>query len=130
MNLEEKTQNKFKVTFPDWLDIDSSAIISLNKPRFTNQGWQNITIKFKDYINISTSNRLFRIIHHLKNVLTDDEIFTFTIEQYNPTGEVIEKWFIIVKEIVEINFGDINLYSAENQTISLTIYPLDCILEF
>jgi hypothetical protein len=129
VNLGLKKVNRFAVEFPEKFNIKLWSVTSSDKPRFTNDEWENIKITFNDFIEPSTSQALFRVVNFLK---TNKDVvkFEFKINSLDPTGVVVEQWLVRVKNVLTINFGELDYKKDSFQELTLIVKPLDCILEF
>ena len=129
VNLGVKTVNRFAVEFPEEFGIKLWSVTSSDKPRFSNGEWENIKVTFHDFIEPSTSQALFRVVNFLK---TNKDVvkFEFKINSLDPTGVVVEQWVIRVKNVLTINFGELDYKNDSFQELTLILKPLDCVLEF
>lgn len=129
--VELKNQNKFQVRFPEQFDICSWMVQKINKPKFTDNKWENIKIEFIDPICPSTSQCLFKIVNFLINNKSHDKIlFEIKIKTLGPTEDEIEEWIISVEDILTINFGELSCENNEIQQPFLLIKPLYCTLKY
>jgi len=128
---ELKRNNRFLVEFPEQFEIVKWSIQKINKPKFTDDKWENIKIEFIDPIGPSTSQSLFMIVEFIKNYKGDDKIlFEIKIKSLDPTGLEIEEWIIYVEKIITINFGELDYANNDVQTPFIIIKPLKCILKY
>ncbi len=129
VNLEFKKVNRFTVEFPEDFGVKIWSVTSSDKPRFSDGEWENIKVTFHDFIEPSTSQALFRVVKFLK---TNKDVvkFEFKINSLDPTGVVVEQWVIRVKNVLTINFGELDYKNDSFQELTLILKPLDCILEF
>ncbi len=126
---ELKTTNNFVVELPEQFDIKSWTVVSSNKPKFTNGEWEDIKIVFNDYLACSTSQGLFNMVNFLKTS-TGKNKFQIKLKSLDPTGVVVEQWVINVKNVLTINFGELDHRTSSYQKLTLIVKPLNCILEF
>jgi hypothetical protein len=72
---------------------------------------------------------LFRVVKFLK---TNKDVvkFEFKINSLDSTGGVVEQWVIRVENVLTINFGELDYKNDSFQELTLTVKPLDCVLEF
>lgn len=118
--------NRFIVRFPYEFDIPEFMIKELNKPKLINGNWSNIEILLYTLIGPSTSRCLLKIDEFAKKNSNKEKLFDFTIDCLDPEGLSIEKWWIEVGSIPEIDFGYLS-YSENGSVLSkLTIKPLNC----
>lgn len=128
---EPKKNNRFLVEFPEEFDIKSWSIEKINKPKYTDDKWENIRVDFIDPIGPSTSQRLFEIVNFLKkNNGGDKNLFEVNIKSLDQKGVVVEEWVIYVEKVIAINFGDLEYSSYEIQKPFLILKPLYCILKY
>ena len=126
-DFEPKLNYRFKVEFPQELEIPKYSVISIDKPKFvtgTNdhtQGiWQPMEIIFVDLIGPSTSDALYK----LKN----GGLKSLSIISLDPTGVEIEEWKIDIDYIMSIDFGNLDYGSNKIQKITMIISPSNCTL--
>lgn len=125
--LEPKMENRFIVNFPKQFASDPCTVQSINKPKFINGKWGNIKIEFVDTTKSVASKSLYKIVDLLTN--SDDEsvwLFMVTISSLDALGNPIDTWEITVKNVLEIDFGDLNYNSNEVQRPSLLLEPFSC----
>lgn len=148
MEQEPKRKNRFVVEFPNEFEIKSylvqkingSKVISVNKEIKDEDGfpsnivtsykWDNFTIELIDVIKPSTSQAVMNMVKHCNDKLGDTIKFTFHISILNPIGDEIEKWAIQVKELKEVNFGDLDYEIGEIKKIKVILVPAECTLLF
>jgi hypothetical protein len=139
--LELKRIGSFIVEFPEEFNIESFAVQKINKPKFTNNKWENIRIDFIDPISPSTSQGLFRIVDFLNKkhnnfffkFLKNNQIkklFEIKIKSLDPTGDDVELWIISIEKVLTINFGELDYGNNEIQKPFLIVKPLDCMLNY
>lgn len=124
IQFEPKRNNRFIVLFDKSINLPSWSVQKINKPKFTNNEWDNIKIDFIDPIGPSTSSKLFELCK------TKNKDFTFEIISLDPTGVEIEKWLIVVENILTINFGDLDYSDDDIQKPYIVIKPSSCNLIF
>lgn len=131
VRFESKRNNRFLVNFPKEFNLESWAVQKINKPKFTDEKWEDIKIEFIDPIVPSTSQSLFEIINFLKTNKNDNEIlFEIKIISLDPTGIEIEEWIIYVGKVLTINFGELSYSDNGIQQPYLILKPLKCILKY
>lgn len=124
---ESKRNNRFLVNLPKEIDIEPWVITGVSKPKLFNGQWGHIHMYFVDPIGPSTSQRLFILINDIKE---KNYKFNFTIESLDPTGVVVEEWFIDVEEVDEIDFGNLDMQDDNIQRIKMIIKPSNCVLKY
>lgn len=124
-----KSNNMFLVNLPKEIDIEPWVITGVSKPRFINGQWSDMDILFADPVGLSTSQRLFILINNIKE---KGYKFNFTIQSLYPdeSGKVVEEWFIDVEEVVEIDFGNLDMQNDNIQRIKMLIKPSNCVLRY
>lgn len=124
-----KRNNMFLVNLPKEIDVEPWVITGVSKPRFINGQWRNIRIQFADPVGPSTSQRLFILINDIKE---KGYKFNFTIQSLYPdeSGKVVEEWFIDVEEVVEVDFGNLDMQDDNIQMVVMTIKPSNCVLRY
>jgi hypothetical protein len=129
---EPKFCNRFLVEFPEQFQFVKWCVTNINKPKFTNGEWENIKVEFNDPIGPSTSQSLYRVVEYLINKKNsgDNSMFDIKIKSLDPTGVVIEEWIINIKEILTINFGDLDYQNNDILKPYLIIKPRYCKLNF
>ena len=131
MQLEPKNNNGFAVEFPEEFRIESFAVQKINKPKFSNDEWENIKIEFIDVVEPSTSAGLYLIVEFLqKNVSNDSKIlFDIKIQSTDPVGSPVEEWVVSVAEVITIDFGDLDYDSKDIQRPYMIVKPFRCVLK-
>lgn len=120
-----KNSNRWLVRFPEEFKIHEYQISSVTKPKYENGEWNDIRILFRNFVPNPPEKGLLKIIN--KYTLNKNYKLTFTIEDLDPTGVVIGKWEICVKEIVSIDFGgELSYENDEQQTTELIVKPFIC----
>ena len=120
-----KTKDRWLVQFPDEYNIKAYYLAKITKPKYENGEWNNIRVVFRNTTPDSPEKGLVKLIATY-GVSTSEKV-RFTIEDFDPTGVVIGKWEIIIKEIVSIDFGgELSYDDDEPQDIELIVKPLFC----
>ena len=118
---EPKRKDRFVVEFPTQLGIESFLVKKCDLPKYNkNLNWTEIEIIFYEIIPISTAEIILKLLKM--------KMFSFNILLLDPTGLVIEKWKIFVQEILNIDFGSMDLSSEEYLTSKILIKPKECFL--
>ncbi len=125
-----KIKNRFLVKFPEKFKINPFAIKKCNKPKFINDEWKNIKIEFISSTEPSISQSLFKIVKFIKenNTNKNKKIFDIVIEELDPSGAILEQWFVSVEKVLIINFGDLDNNKIREPFI--LIKPINCVLNF
>jgi hypothetical protein len=134
---EPKSKNRWVVHFPEHFKIESWCVSRTQRPsvkitekRFlgirmgTILEWERIYFEFIDPISPSISESLW--------VLMDGELnetFDYTLEMLDPTGVVIEKWFINDCEIEAINLGRLDYSEDGIAKCTMVVKPGSVILQ-
>lgn len=134
LECEPKRKNRFIVNFPHIFEIPSFSIQEISRPKLffdvDDYRWQNIEINLIDLIGPSTSNGLMNIISFCKELKTNNNkneiLFSFIINDLDPTGVTVGTWIIDVKELILVDFGNYDYNSEDLQTCKLVLEPLNC----
>jgi len=128
---QPKRNDRFLVEFPKQFNIESWTVQKINKPKYTNGGWEDIKIVFIDPIGPSTSQSLFGIVNFLKtNDNNDKKLFDVKIKSLDPTGVEVEEWVVGVEKVLTINFGELDYGDDNIQQPYLILKPLNCVLKY
>lgn len=108
--------------------VEVNSLFKLDKPKlnqYCGKEWNPINLYFKDFIGPSTSQRLIE-------AWQDDLLngVKFFINGLDPTNEIVQKWEIIIKKILEIDFGGLDVYSNKESIVKVTIEIEEAILRF
>lgn len=135
MECEPKRRNRFKVTFPERFNIVEYSIQNITRPKFrfvnNEYKWDNITVDFIDLIGPSTSGGLMTLLEFCQNNNNLKEVqrplFSFLIDDLDPTGVSVETWIIDVEDLLLVDFGTLD-YASQNsiQTCKLVLKPKRC----
>lgn len=117
---EPKMEYRYVVSFPEKFEIEPYVVQKLSLPSEINGKWRNISMEFLDLIVPSTSLKLFNFIKEQNTIfnkikrffLKNNIMFSFKIELLDPTGCTTGKWFIDVKKIAYISYGEVD-YSKD-----------------
>ena len=151
---EPKRKNRFILSFPSSLGINSWYVESTSRPNiqigsteipFLNTStyvagrfvWNTINVTFRDPIGPSASQALMEWVRlHHESVTGRDGYSDFykkdlTMNVLGPVGDVVSEWIIKGAMITEATFGD---YNWDNESaaveLQLTVQPDYCILNF
>lgn len=129
--IELKKTGRFSVKFPEQFNIEDWTIIKINKPKFHEGKWENITVEFIDPVEPSVSKSLLKIVEFLKTAKTNNDktLFVVRIKSMDTIGKEIEEWIVSVENVLTINFGELNYGIDEIQKPYLTFKPLNCVLK-
>jgi hypothetical protein len=118
---EPKQENRFKVVFPEELNILPYVVKSITKPKHNGVNWCKITVKFIDIICPSTSQAIYNLYKEYGEKYSDDYLFKINIEALGPDGKTVEDWEIAVSYIDKVDFGEMNNDSDVSNTITLVL---------
>jgi len=152
---EPKINNRFIVTFPETVNLESEdknfkieswLVNSINKPKLTmgeinyketirghmpRYHWDDIEVTFMSIIEPSTSQYFNNLAESLIKKSIEGIVSTpipyFFIDTLDPTGVTIEKWKVIVEYIVSIDFGKFDLADDKIQEIKVVFRPSKCV---
>jgi hypothetical protein len=150
---EPKRKNRFIVTFPDFLGINSWYVESASRPsidiskkeiKFLNTEtyvsgqfkWNEITIKFRDPIGPSASQAVMEWVRLHAESVTGRMGYAagykqqIILEMLDPTGVAVEKWILEGCLITKASFGDVGYSGDDLAMVDLTIQPDRCILVY
>lgn len=141
---EPKRMNRFLITFPDYFNLPQWVVYETSRPSMKlitkkifgfelskSLQWDDLVVKLRDPIGPSTSQSLMDLIHpDLKNKHKVKEKFTLQIEMLDPTGVVVEKWYLDNCEFKSIDFGGLSYNNDDIVTCTLTIKLKDVVLLF
>lgn len=132
---ELKKNNRFIVEFPEEFNMPAYFVKSINRPTFyindNENWWGHIKIEFYDPIGPSMSQSLYKLISkYMQKINNEDHLFEINVMMLDPTNEIVETWNIKVKNIFEMNFGDLDMENNDPTILSMTIEPKSCSLVF
>ena len=147
---EPQMKNRFTL----YVDgIPSYLVRKVSRPRFTQEQktldhinlqryvkgkgkWGPITMELYDAIVPSASQAVMEWVRlHHESVSGRDGYLEFykkdlTLNVLGPVGDKVQEWIIKGAFITEVNFGEMDWASDEVATISLTVQPDYCVLNF
>ena len=150
---EPKRKNRFILTFPSSLGINSWYVESTSRPqisinpteipflntstyvagRFT---WNTINVTFRDPIGPSAAQALMEWVRLHAESVTGRMGYAagykkdIDLEMLDPTGVAVEKWILQGTFLTDVNFDTLG-YSDDNlATITATLRPDRCILVY
>ena len=126
---ESKRNNRFLVSFPESFNIPQWVVKSSSRPSmsiidkkifgFTYEKvikWDTMQIVLRDPISPSSTEKIMTVINN--SILTP---FNYVLELIDPTGKVVEKWFLKDSLIMSSYFGDLDYGDDDTTTITLVI---------
>lgn len=132
---EPKRVNRFIVTFPRVFRIESYLIQKITRPKFRlvngSYQWDNIEVDLIDVIGPSTAHSLCTMAEFCKKIKEtkpdNQPLFSFFINDLDPTGVEIGHWIIDVGELLLIDFGNYDYNDDDGiQTCRVILKPLRC----
>ena len=148
---EPKRANRFILTFPTSLGINSWYVESTSRPSIKieskdiaflntktyvagNFEWEEISVKFRDPIGPSASQALMEWVRlHAESVTGrmgyaagyKKDVY---LEMLDPTGVVVEKWLLQGSWLSDVDFGTLGYSTDGVAEISATLRPDRCVL--
>lgn len=128
---EPKRDNRFVVEFPESFEIAPWIIQSITMPKLTNDKWENIELSMMDPIGPSASKSTIKLIDFCKKnkpgfFKKNKNLFTISISLLDATGVGVEKWTIDIKELISVDFGNLDYREATLKTVKIILKPGDC----
>jgi hypothetical protein len=150
---EPKRKNRFIMTFPSSLGINSWYVESASRPSITigskeikflntetyvagSFKWENITVKLRDPIGPSAAQAVMEWVRLHAESVTGRMGYAagykkdLDLEMLDPTGVAIEKWILQGCQLTAAKFGDLAYTGDDLAGIDLTIQPDRCILVY
>ena len=150
---EPKRKNRFIITFPSSLGINSWYVESASRPKieikevaipFLNTEtyvagqfkWGAIDVTFRDPIGPSASQALMEWVRLHAESVTGRMGYAagykkdIDLEMLDPTGVAVEKWQLVNTFLTDVGFGDLNYAQDGLVGISATLRPDRCILVY
>jgi hypothetical protein len=150
---EPKRENRFILTFPSTLGINSWYVLSTSRPKITinkvdipfintkryvagNFEWGTIGVTFIDPIGPSASQALMEWVRLHAESVTGRMGYAagykkdVTLEMLDPTGVAVEKWILQGCFLTDVDFQALNYASDGLQKIVATMRPDRCILVY
>jgi hypothetical protein len=148
---EPKRKNRFQLSFPTELGIDSFLVQTSGKPKITIESteimymngsdwvagrskWEPIEVKFIDVIGPSTTQKIMEWVRLHYESTTGRMGYAvgykknLVLTALDPTGVEVEKWTLIGCMITDASFGDNDYGSSDLQEVTITLQPSRCIL--
>lgn len=128
---EPKRKNRWVLRFGDG-KIKEWVISRSSRPKFTKKRtWYGFTKYVVDVMEISLRDPITpSTSQSLNEIMLKDERFNLTLEMLDPTGVVIERWFISDCELLEVDFGNLDYVEADIIECSIKIKPKTASLVF
>jgi len=132
---EPKKKNRFLLNFPVEFELQQWIIFEATRPSMRVENdmilWDDLTIKLRDPIGPSTSQKLMELIHpDINNNHKVKEVFNLEIEMLDPTGVVVERWCVNNCNFKSIDFGSLSTDSDDLVVCTLVISVGEVILLF
>ena len=148
---EPKRKNRFIITFPSSLGINSWYVESTSRPKveikeveipFLNTStyvagrfeWNEIKMTFRDPIGPSASQALMEWFRLHAESVTGRMGYAagykkdIDLEMLDPTGVVVEKWLLEGCFLTDLNFGDLDYSRDDLANIACSLRMDRCIL--
>ena len=153
LQYEPKRQNRFILSFPNSLGINSWYVESTTRPKikiaevpipFLNTetyvagkfNWEPMDVTFRDPIGPSASQALMEWVRLHAESVTGRMGYAagykkdVTLEMLDPTGVAVEKWILQGCFLTDVDFQAVTYTDDGLQTISCTMRPDRCILVY
>jgi hypothetical protein len=150
---EPKRANRFILTFPTSLGINSWYVESTSRPSIKieskdiaflntktyvagNFEWEEISVKFRDPIGPSASQALMEWVRLHAESVTGRMGYAagykkdVDLELLDPTGVAVEKWILQGCFITSAKFGDLGYDKTDIMTVDVSLRPDRCILVY
>jgi hypothetical protein len=150
---EPKRKNRFIMTFPSSLGINSWYVESASRPsidigkkeiKFLNTEtyvsgsfkWGEITVKLRDPIGPSASQAVMEWVRLHAESVTGRMGYAagykkdVDLEMLDPTGVAVEKWILQGCLITKASFGDLGYSGDDLAMVDMTLQPDRCILVY
>ena len=150
---EPKRKNRFIITFPSSLGINSWYVESASRPKieikevpipFLNTEtyvagqfkWGSIDVTFRDPIGPSASQALMEWVRLHAESVTGRMGYAagykkdVNLEMLDPTGVAVEKWILQNCSITDAKFNDVGYGDSDLMTVDMTLQPDRCILVY
>lgn len=153
LQYEPKRQNRFILSFPNSLGINSWYVESTTRPKikisevpipFLNTetyvagrfNWESMDVTFRDPIGPSASQALMEWVRLHAESVTGRMGYAagykkdITLEMLDPTGVAVEKWLLIGTFLTGVDFDSLSYDSDKLVTVKATLRPDRCILVY
>ena len=150
---EPKRMNRFILTFPSSLGINSWYVESASRPsitigkkeiKFLNTqtyvsgqfNWDEITVKLRDPIGPSAAQAVMEWVRLHAESVTGRMGYAagykkdIDLEMLDPTGVVVEKWILYGTFLTDVNFNALSYAQDGLATINATLRMDRCVLVY
>jgi hypothetical protein len=150
---EPKRKNRFILTFPSSLGINSWYVESASRPtiditkkeiKFLNTEtyvsgsfkWGEITVKMRDPIGPSAAQAVMEWVRLHAESVTGRMGYAagykkdVDLEMLDPTGVAVEKWILQGCLITKASFGEVGYSGDDLAMVDITLQPDRCILVY
>jgi len=150
---EPKRKNRFILTFPSSLGINSWYVESTSRPQWSNTPveipflntstyvagrfvWNTINVTFRDPIGPSAAQALMEWVRLHAESVTGRMGYAagykkdIDLELLDPTGVAVEKWILQGTFLTDVNFDTLSYGEDGLATITATLRPDRCILVY
>jgi len=150
---EPKRKNRFILTFPSSLGINSWYVESTSRPQWSNTPveipflntstyvagrfvWNTINVTFRDPIGPSAAQALMEWVRLHAESVTGRMGYAagykkdIDLELLDPTGVAVEKWILQGTFLTDVNFDNLSYGEDGLATITATLRPDRCILVY
>ena len=150
---EPKRKNRFILTFPSSLGINSWYVESASRPtiditkkkiKFLNTEtyvsgsfkWGEITVKMRDPIGPSAAQAVMEWVRLHAESVTGRMGYAagykkdVDLEMLDPTGVAVEKWILQGCLITKASFGEVGYSGDDLAMVDMTLQPDRCILVY
>ena len=150
---EPKRKNRFILTFPTSLGINSWYVESAARPKITIQSkdiaflntktyvagmfeWNTISVTFRDPIGPSAAQALMEWVRLHAESVTGRMGYAagykknVDLEMLDPTGVVVEKWILEGTIITKVAWGNVAYSDDKLADFDVTLQPDRCILVY
>lgn len=150
---EPKRANRFILTFPSSLGINSWYVETTNRPQITigkkeikflntqtyvssNFTWGEIGVKLRDPIGPSAAQAAMEWVRLHAESVTGRMGYAagykkdLDLELLDPTGVAVEKWILQGCLITSVNFGGLNYGGDDIMGVDMKLQPDRCILVY
>jgi hypothetical protein len=150
---EPKRKNRFILTFPSSLGINSWYVEGASRPTITinkkeikflntetyvssNFAWGEISVKLRDPIGPSAAQAAMEWVRLHAESVTGRMGYAagykkdVDLEMLDPTGVAVEKWILQGCIITKAAFGDVSYTGDDIMTVDLSLQPDRCILVY
>ena len=153
LQYEPKRKNRFILSFPNPLGINSWYVESVDRPKikiaeipipFLNTetyvagkfNWESLSVTFRDPIGPSASQALMEWVRLHAESVTGRMGYAagykkdITLEMLDPTGVAVEKWLLIGTFLTAVDFDGLSYDDDKLVTVKATLRPDRCILVY